>query len=140
MATVTVTHQDGDRFQIDVRGHRLWVDQPHRDAAEAGPTPTELFVTSLAACVGHYAMAFLRRHELAYRGLRVECDWAMRAGRPARVGRLGLRVTPPGEVPAELRDGLREAMAHCTVHSSLRQPPMVTIDLAEAPLAPAKDR
>jgi uncharacterized OsmC-like protein len=138
MATVTVTHQAGDQFRIDIRGHQLWVDQPHRDAEEAGPTPTELFVTSLAACVGHYAASFLRRHELAYRGLRVECDWAMRAAQPARVGRIRLRVMPPGEVPEPQRAALHEAMEQCVVHNSLRQPPAVTVSLAEVPLAPAQ--
>lgn len=137
MATIAVTQLDQDAFRIDVRGHELLVDQPHRDGSEVGPSPTELFVASLAACVGHYAVGFLRRRGLAYAGLRVECDWSMLAAQPPRVGRLRLRVTPPDGVPAELRAGLQEAMGHCTVHSSLRQPPEVTIALAESSPAPA---
>jgi uncharacterized OsmC-like protein len=134
MPTITVTHERDHQFRIDVRGHQLRVDQPQRDAdvPEAGPTPTELFVTSLAACVGHYAAAFLRRHELPYQGLRVDCDWVMRAAQPARVSRVALRVTPPGEVPEQLRVALQEAMEHCTVHESLRQPPAVTVGLVQA--------
>lgn len=133
MATVSVAHQTGNQFEIDIRGHQLWVDQPGKGApGEAGPTPTELFVASLAACVGHYAVAFLRRHELAYQGLRVECDWVMRAAQPARVGRVDLRVMPPGEVPEQARAGLQAAVEQCTVHNSLRQPPPVTVSLAGA--------
>jgi uncharacterized OsmC-like protein len=133
-----VTHQTGNQFEIDVRGHQVWVDQPRREdrgSGEAGPTPTELFVASLAACVGYYAAAFLRRQGLPYQGLRVDCDWAMRASQPARVGRVELRVTPPGAVPAELRAALHAAMEECTVHNSLRQPPPVTVSLVEAPPA-----
>lgn len=132
MATVTVTNLSGDRFGIDVRGHRLEVDQPQRDRAEAGPTPTELFVASLAACVGHYAARFLRRHDLPHQGLRVDCDWKMIATEPSRVSRLELRVTPPAPVPAELWEPMREEMARCTVHNSLEKPPSVRIDLAGA--------
>ena len=135
MATVTVTNLGEDQFRIDVRGHQLWVDQPQRTAQEAGPSPTELFVASLAACVGHYAAAFLRRNELAYRGLRVRCDWALRAAQPVRVGRITLQVVPPDEVPEPLRAGLREAVEQCAVHNSLRQPPQVTVELAEPALA-----
>src|SRR5690606_40807050 len=51
MATITVTHVSGDKFRVGVREHELYVDQVQRDAEEAGPTPTELFVASLAACV-----------------------------------------------------------------------------------------
>jgi len=60
-------------------------DQPH-DAGgdDVGPTPTELFVTSLASCVGFYAERFLRRHRLPVEGLRVECEFEM-GERPSRV-------------------------------------------------------
>jgi uncharacterized OsmC-like protein len=131
VATITVTHQTEDQFRIDVRGHELLVDQHHRDRAEAGPSPTELFVSALAACVGHYAVGFLRRHQLRYDGLRVECDWKLLAAQPARVGRIQLRVTPPEPVPPALRAGLAEEMSHCTVHNSLRHPPPVTVTLTE---------
>ena len=138
MATVTVTHQIDNQFQIDVRGHQLRVDQPRKGGAgEAGPTPTELFVASLAACVGHYATSFLRRHEQPYQGLQVECDWAMRAAQPARVGRIDLRVIPPSELPERLQAGLAAAIEQCTVHNSLRRPPPVTIRLAGVPAAVA---
>ncbi|HEY8474217.1 MAG TPA: OsmC family protein [Natronosporangium sp.] len=132
MATISVTQLAGNRFQIEVRGHRLLVDQPHRWGGEdAGPTPTELFVASLAACVGHYATEYLRRHELPFEGLRVDCEWRMLAADHARVGRIGLRVTPPAPVPPELRPGLEQAVEHCTVHNSLRQPPEITIGVTD---------
>src|SRR6266540_5083244 len=62
---LTVTHLYGDAFEIEVRGHHLTVDQPvDAGGADLGPTPTELFAASLAACVGFYAVRFLRRHGL----------------------------------------------------------------------------
>lgn len=137
MAKFTVTHLAGDRFQIDVRGHQLLVDQPHRDEEEAGPSPTELFVASLAACVGHYAGRFLRRNQQPYEGLQVDCDWTMRADEHARVSRVAVHVTTPAPVPESLRDGLRAAMESCTVHNSLHQPPQVTIGLADVSMARA---
>jgi uncharacterized OsmC-like protein len=140
MATIRVTHLAEGRFRVDVRGHQLLVDQPRRDGGEAGPSPTELFVSSLAACVGHYAAGFLRRHGLADDGLRVECDWTMLAAQPARVGRIRLSVAPPAPVPGELRAGLLEAMEHCTVHNTLRRPPPVTVTLTDALPAPAGDQ
>jgi putative redox protein len=127
MARFAVTQVGVDRFQIDVRGHQLLVDQPRRDGEEAGPSPTELFVASLAACTGHYAAGYLRRHQLPSDGLRVDCEWTMLAADHARVGRVVLRVTAP--VPGELQTGFREAVEHCTVHNSLRRPPQVTIIL-----------
>jgi uncharacterized OsmC-like protein len=133
MVPIRVTHMAEDAFVIDVRGHRLMVDQQSRDGDEAGPSPVELFVASVAACAGYYAERFLRRHEQPYQGLRVDCEWTMRAGDPARVGRIGMRITPPAFVPHELREPLRAAIDRCTVHNSLRQPPQVTLELATMP-------
>jgi len=47
---LVVHHLDGDRFAIDVRGHRLLVDQPvGAGGTDTAPTPTELFVVRAAA-------------------------------------------------------------------------------------------
>lgn len=128
---ITVTHLSGDRFAIGVRGHRLLVDQPVADGGQdAGPTPTELFVASLAACVGFYAGRFLRRHGLPHDRLRVDGRATMSAGRPARVASITLRIAGVPELPDNRREGLLAVVEHCTVHNSLRQTPTIRIDLA----------
>jgi uncharacterized OsmC-like protein len=135
MATIRVTHLAADALQIDVRGHRILVDQPSKDQDEAGPTPVELFVASLASCVAFYAERFLRNHGLPYEGLQVRCEWKMRAGEPTRVGRVEMHVLPPAFVPPELREPLLAAIDRCTVHNSLREPPAVSVDVATLPVA-----
>ena len=55
-AAVSVQHAGGDAYAITVRGHALLVDQPEADGGQdAGATPTELLVASLASCVAFYA-------------------------------------------------------------------------------------
>jgi len=124
-----VTHDAGDRFAIEIRGHTVVVDQPEAlGGDDEGPTPTELFVASLASCVGFYARRYLARHRLDATGLRVEVAWDM-ATKPARVGEVTMRVVVPAGVPAERRAGLLAQASHCTVHNSLHQPPEVAIEL-----------
>jgi putative redox protein len=142
MPNLSVTHQTGDRFQLQVRGHRLTCDQPPADGGtDQGPTPTELFVASLAACVGFYARRFLARHHLDAAGLRVEAAYTMSAHRPARVDRITLRLLLPQPLEENRRRALLAVVEHCTVHNSLRTPPEVRVTLAEpartspAPLA-----
>ena len=142
MPNLNVTHQTGDRFQLQVRGHRLLCDQPLADGGtDQGPTPTELFVASLAACVGFYARRFLARHHLDAAGLRVEADFTMSADRPARVATVTLRLLLPQPLAENRRRALLAVVDHCTVHNSLRTPPEVRVALAEparpspAPLA-----
>jgi uncharacterized OsmC-like protein len=132
MPDLSVTHQTGDRFQLQVRGHRLTCDQPTADGGtDQGPTPTELFVASLAACVAFYARRFLGRHQLDAAGLRVEADFTMSADRPARVDTITLRLLLPQPLAPNRRRALLAVVDHCTVHNSLRTLSEVRVMLAE---------
>jgi putative redox protein len=130
MEKVFVKHEQGDRLKVSIRGHDLLVDQPVADGGEdAGPTPTELFVAGLASCIGFYAERYLRRHELPTDGLAVECGFEFAADRPARVGRVDLRVVLPPGFPDDRRPGLKAVVEHCTVHNSITHAPDIAITL-----------
>jgi putative redox protein len=136
VSEILVEHEAGDRFAIEVRGHRIVVDQPVTDGGEdTGPTPTELFVAALASCVGFYVRRFLTRHDLPTEGLAVEASFAM-ADRPARVASIRVHLQVPAGVPAHRLPALLAVAEHCTVHNSLEDPPRVMIELA-APAAAA---
>jgi len=127
---VSVAHEGGDRFGIDVRGHHITVDQPvSAGGMDSAPTPTELFVASLAACIGFYARRYLARHDLPFEGLTVTADFAM-ASRPSRVGSFEIRLVLPEGVPADRHEALLAVASHCTVHNTLALPPEVSITLA----------
>lgn len=131
MAEILVTHEWNDRFSIDIRGHRMYVDQPHADGGDdTAPTPTELLVASLASCVGFYARRYLSRHDLPEDGLEVTAAFTM-ASRPARVGHIDVHLTLPDGIPADRRAALLAVASHCTVHNTLVDGPMVRIALAE---------
>lgn len=127
---VQVEHHGGDRFAIAIRQHQLFVDQPVGDGGtDTAPTPTELFVGSLASCVAFYAGRFLVRHGLTTNGLAVTATFTM-ATRPSRVGEIALRISVPAGVPDERRAGLLAVASSCTVHHSLQHAPDVHIELA----------
>ena len=120
----------GEAYEVTVRGHRLVVDQP-ADAGgqDSAPTPTELFVASLATCVAFYAGRYLTRHGYSREGLAVSVGYEMATDRPARVGGVRLTVRVPAGLPPQRWAALRAVVSHCTVHNSLAVPPSVTIDL-----------
>ena len=131
MPSVTVTHDAGDRFDIAIRGHVLHVDQPESDGGtDTAPTPTELFVASLASCVAFYARRYLQRHDLPQQGLTVTAQ-AESGAKPSRVASILVTLTLPEGVPAEKREALLAVASHCTVHNTLTHPPEVLVQLAE---------
>ncbi len=120
----------GESYEVAVRGHRVLVDQPADAGGQDGaPTPLELFVASLAACVAFYAGRYLARHSYSRDGLAVSAGYDMATDRPARVSSIRLTVHVPAGLPAGRWPGLRAVASHCTVHNSLAVPPAVTIDL-----------
>ena len=126
--SITVDHLQGDRFEVFIRGHRIVVDQPG-DGGDAGPTPTELFVAGLAACVAFYASRAVRRDGAH---VAVRCDHNMAEGSPARVAEIAVHVDlPPGLSPERIA-AVGRAVQHCTVHNSLQMPPTVSITVGTA--------
>lgn len=123
---IQVAYEGGDRLSIDIRGHVLTADQPVQDGGEdAGPTPTELFVASLGACVAHYAQRFLRRHGVSTDGLRVSAQYTW-AENPHRVGTIRLELDAPG-LPESRRAAFDRVIERCTVHNSITHAPVITI-------------
>ncbi|MGY6021304.1 OsmC family protein [Streptomyces spinosirectus] len=125
-----VTHVERDAYTVDIRGHRLQVDQPvEAGGTDTAPTPTELFAASLATCVAFYAGRYLHRHGLPQTGLRVRTEFAMATDRPARVASVRLVVVPPPGLPEQRRAALLAVVSRCTVHNTLHQPPEIDIEL-----------
>src|SRR5690349_12777667 len=125
---VDVGYAGGEAYEIHVRGHRVRVDQPAgAHGADSAPTPTELFVGSLAACVAFYAGRYLTRHGLSRDGLAVHTDYTMATDRPARVATIRVTVQVPDRLPAERHAALAAVATHCTVHNSLTTRPEITV-------------
>ncbi len=127
---IRVSHKNGDLFEIAVGHHLVHVDQPiEAGGSDAAPTPTELFVASLASCVAFYSRRYLARHSLPTEGLSVEAAFTM-AERPARVGQINVLIDLPTGVPDDRRAALLAVASHCTVHNTLEDPPELSIELA----------
>jgi putative redox protein len=128
--TITVHHLGLDRFAIDIRGHRIVVDQPSDEShREEGPTPIELLVAALASCTAHFAHRVLVRDD-PHATVGVRCGYRMTHDGPHRVELVDLNVTLPPGLSAQRRASVERAMQHCTVHESLRLPPGIKVSLA----------
>ena len=127
-----VTHLGGDAFAIDVGEHRVVVDQPVAAGGEdRGPTPTDLFVGSLASCAAFFARRFLRRHVPADTALEVDCVFEMSDERPARVREVVLTVQVGTTLPEDVRAGVLRAVEQCTVQNSLRTAPALAVRIRD---------
>ena len=133
---IEVARESGVRFSAKVGRHELTFDQPiEAGGTDLGPTPTDVFVASLAGCVAYYAERFLARHGHSADGLRVTADFTM-AQHPARVAAVEIDVRVPDELNETTRRALQAVVEHCTVHNSLVDAPAVSIAI-NAPVSVA---
>ena len=124
-----VAFHGGTRYDITSGKHRVVTDQPFEEGGQdAGMSPVELFVGSLAGCVGYFVGRFCARHDIPRDGLTVEADWAMAEG-PHRVGQINLVIHLPHRMTPEQKEKLLKVAHGCTVHQSIAAPPTVAIKL-----------
>ena len=129
---VTTTFHGGTRYDITNGKHHIITDQPVEDGGQdAGMTPVELFVGSLASCVGYFVGRFCGRHGIPREGLSVEAEWSMAEG-PHRVGRIDICIHLPSRITPEQQERLLKVAHGCTVHQSIALLPDIDIKLAPA--------
>jgi uncharacterized OsmC-like protein len=132
MGMLKVTSLGHDRFVIDIRGFGVEVDQPlSAGGTDTGPTPTELFVSSLASCVAFYARRFLHRHKIGNEHLVVTSRFEMSDTPPARVALIDMDVAIGAKLSERQLQVLKKVVDACAVHNSIRQPPVGQIRLAQ---------
>jgi uncharacterized OsmC-like protein len=124
-----ITYRGGVRFDIASGKHLLVTDQPLEDGGhDEGMSPVELFVGSLASCVGYFVARYCVRHQIPCEGLTIEGGWTF-AEQPHRVGSVELHINLPSVLTPDQREKLLKVAHGCTVHQSLTVPPKVEINL-----------
>lgn len=127
--TLSVAYHGGTRYDVTSGTHRIVTDQPVEDGGQdAGMSPVELFVGSIASCVGYFVGQFCARHDISRVGLAVDADWEMAEG-PHRVGTVTLSIRLPHRLSPDMKERLLKVAHGCTVHQSLFQAPMISIHL-----------
>ncbi len=126
---LTVVYHSGIRHDITSGKHRIVTDQPVEDGGQdAGMSPVELFVGSLASGVGYFVGRYCDRHQILTKGLSVEAEWTM-ADQPNRVGHIALAIHLPHRVTPMQAEQLLKVAHGCTLHQSLALPASVAIEL-----------
>src|SRR5208282_3060930 len=114
------------RFEVAARCHRVICDQPvENGGADAGMTPPEFLLASLATCAAYYAAQYLKTRQLPSQDLKVRVQ-AEKAAAPARLASFRIEVTVP-ELDDRHRAGILRAMKSCLIHNTLLGGPSIEI-------------
>ncbi|MBI3594118.1 MAG: OsmC family protein [Nitrospirae bacterium] len=126
---MVISPGEGVELEIRYRNHSVIVDQPlDAGGKNRGMTPVELFVGSLGACIGYYAVRFCLRHQLKTEGLQVSIGWAFEET-PHRIGSITVQVSLPKDWNTDLNQRFQKVLEGCPVHQSIKFEPKILIAL-----------
>lgn len=127
--TMTLTFPGGVAVDASWKGHLIRTDQPASDGGEdSAPSPFDLFLASIATCVGFYVVQFCRSRDIATSGLKIEMSLSRDSGKKL-VSSIEIDITLPAIFPEKYRDAVLRAADQCTVKRHLLDPPEIALNL-----------
>lgn len=125
---------NGVKFEVQARDHRIICDQPaDSGGTDAGMTPPEFLLASLATCAAYYAAQYLHARQLPADGLKVRVN-AEKAQQPARLVSFRIEITAPG-LDERHQVGVMRAAKACLIHNTLLGHPEIDVVVNATQLA-----
>lgn len=148
MRQVTVRSLHDRHFAVEAdntRGHVFASDESPSDGGDdLGPTPHELLIASLGACVAITIRMYAERHEWPLKDVSVDLtiddvvptepefthEEIEAAGPSGKLPLIRSHVTIKGDLDQAQRDRLEQIASRCPVHRALRARPAIVTTLS----------
>ena len=119
MATITTHHKGDMLFETELGKHTLQVDVPaSMGGSDRGPTPPEVFVASLGACVAALVANYCNKAKLNTEGLTVDVSYE-KASDPTRLIGLKVKVDVPNADISGRENAIKRVADRCPVHQTI---------------------
>jgi putative redox protein len=123
MASITTYYKGDMRFEAVMGEHRLVIDAPASIGGTGrGPTPPELFVTSLGSCVAAFVAHYCEQVGLETTDLSVDVGFEQAEGRadcPTCLVDFEVVINLPHAEAGAREQAIRRVAEHCPVHETV---------------------
>jgi putative redox protein len=134
MSTISLSFPGGVIVDATMKGHTVRTDQPiESGGTDTAMSPFDLFLASMAACMGFYALRFCQQRNLPTEGLGLTLE-PVRTEDGKRVETIRTTLQLPGEFPDKYRDAIVRSVDHCAVKRALEEPPEFELEVVTAEL------
>jgi putative redox protein len=127
--SLSITFPGGVAVDATTNGHTVRMDQPVPLGSDTAMSPFDLFLASIGACMGFYALRFCQERGIPTEGLRLALD-PVRDEQRKRIATLQIALQLPQGFPEKYREALRRAVDHCSVKRHLLEPPAFELSLS----------
>ena len=119
---IAVSFPGGVAVEADVKGHRVRTDQPRPHGEDSAPSPFDLFLASIATCMGFYALRFCQERGIATEGLGLSLE-TVRDEAQKRLATIKVSLTLPPSFPEKYAGTIKRAVDQCAVKKHMVEPP-----------------
>ena len=119
---IAVSFPGGVAVEADVKGHRVRTDQPRPHGEDSAPAPFDLFLASIATCMGFYALRFCQERGIATEGLGLSLE-TVRDVEKKRLATINVALTLPPGFPEKYMGAIQRAVDQCAVKKHMVEPP-----------------
>jgi ribosomal protein S12 methylthiotransferase accessory factor len=120
-----ITLGEGLRVSAAFDGYSVETDQPAGAGGDASaPSPSHLFLASLATCAGFFALRFMRERGIDTAGAALTLTHETDAA-TGLASEVAIHLTLPPGFPDRYRRAIVLAMDQCKVKRQLEQPPRI---------------
>jgi uncharacterized OsmC-like protein len=130
MKVITAQHKGDMLFETQLGNHTLEIDVSDRlGGKDRGPQPSELFVASLASCVGALVANYCEKCGLNTEDLAVDVMYE-KVHDPTRLANLRVKVDLPHADISGRENAIRRVAHHCPIHETICTLEGVCIEVA----------
>jgi len=128
--TTAVTRYEGDMlFETEIGGQRIVTDvTPPMGGKGRAPTPPDLFVVSLGACIAAFVARYCEQEGIDTRDLSVETRFE-KTEKPAVLTDFSVDVMLPHGNCADRQTAVERVAQHCIIHETLQHLKAVEIHI-----------
>ena len=126
---VKINFSGGMKFEAECANHKVIVDLPKGlGGSDDGATPPQLFLTSLASCVGVYVVIYCNKSKIDTTGMQINIS-AQKVSAPMRLEDIKIDISLPNATVGDKRDKLLSAAKMCLIHNTIANHPKMEIAL-----------
>jgi ribosomal protein S12 methylthiotransferase accessory factor len=126
---MTVSFPGGVAVEARFRDHSVMTDQPNPVGANTAMSPFDLFLASIATCMGFYALRFCQERDIPTEGLDLSLN-PVRDHEKKRISKIVVNLRTPAAFPEKYRGALLRAVDLCAVKRHVLEPPHFEITLS----------
>jgi ribosomal protein S12 methylthiotransferase accessory factor len=127
--SIVVSFPGGVRVDASFRGNTVQTDQPEPVGQNSAMSPFDLFLASIATCMGFYALRFCQERALSTDGLALTLN-PVRDPATKRLTTIQVHLQAPAGFPDKYEKALHRAVDQCAVKKALSDPPEFDIEIA----------